>query len=72
MPAIPMGYAQIADDLASRIAAGEYTTGDRLPSYAELSRIYTVSVSTAQRAVSILRDRQLVVGVPGRGVYVAG
>lgn len=70
MPAVPLTYAQIADDLAVRVAAGEYRPGQRLPSYAELASLYSVSVSTASRAVAILRDRQVVVGVPGRGVFV--
>ncbi|MEV4659801.1 HTH domain-containing protein [Micromonospora sp. NPDC049301] len=33
---------------------------------------FSVSVATAYRAVSLLHDRDLVVGQPGRGVYVAG
>lgn len=70
MPAVPFTYAQIADDLAERIASGEYAAGAQLPSYAELAALYSVSVSTAQRAVSLLRDRRVVVGVPGRGVFV--
>lgn len=70
MPSIPMTSAQIVDDLAARIMAGEYTAGQRLPSYAEFADLYSVSVSTVSRAVAILRDRGLVVGVQGRGLYV--
>jgi GntR family transcriptional regulator len=65
-----MSYRAIADDLAERIKAGEYAPGSAIPSYAELADIYSVSVSTAARAVSLLRDRGVVVGSPGRGVFV--
>lgn len=71
MPARRMTYVQIADDLADRIARGEYQPHEQLPSYAELGQIYSVSVSTAQRAVGLLRDRGVVYGWPGKGVFVA-
>ena len=63
-------YREIADDLQQRIEMGEAPSGTALPKYQDLARRYGVSVSTAQRAVMLLRDRELVVGVPGRGVFV--
>lgn len=71
MPAVPLSYAQIADDLAARIAVGEYPPGSMLPTTAELADLYSVSVTTAYRAVALLRDRGLAVGSQGRGVFVA-
>jgi GntR family transcriptional regulator len=71
VPPVPLTYRQVADDLASRIQRGEYKSGDPIPSYRELADLYSVSVSTASRAVALLRDRGVVVGHPGRGVYVA-
>jgi DNA-binding GntR family transcriptional regulator len=71
MPAIPLSYAQIAEDLASRIRSGEYQPGAQLPTYQQIAALYSVSMSTAARAVALLRDRGLVVGAPGRGVFVA-
>jgi GntR family transcriptional regulator len=68
---VPLTYRGIAEDLAARIAAGEYKAGSKLPSYAELADLYSVSVSTAQRAIGLLQDRQLVIGSPGRGLFVA-
>ena len=65
-------YREIADDLAARIRSGEYPPGEKLPSYAQLADIYSVSVSTAQRAVTLLHDRGLIVGEKGVGLYVAG
>ncbi len=70
MPPIPLSYRQVADDLTARIRRGEYQPGHAIPSYRELAALYSVSVSTASRAVALLRDRGLVIGIPGRGVYV--
>ncbi|MEU0549543.1 winged helix-turn-helix domain-containing protein [Micromonospora sp. NPDC005979] len=70
MPAIPPSYVDIAADIAARIKAGEYEPGTKLPSYTQLANLYSVSFSTAARAVALLRDRGIVVGAPGRGVYV--
>ncbi|MGC4877108.1 winged helix-turn-helix domain-containing protein [Micromonospora sp. DT43] len=70
MPAIPLSYVDIAADIAARIKAGEYEPGAKLPSYTQLGDLYSVSFSTAARAVALLRDRGVVVGAPGRGVYV--
>ncbi len=63
-------YREIADDLAARIRSGEYPPGAPLPSYSKLADLYSVSVSTAQRAVALLHDRGLITGEPGRGVFV--
>lgn len=68
---VPMSYRAIAADLAARITSGEYPPGSKLPSYAELALLYSVSVSTAQRAIALLQDRGVVVGATGRGLYVA-
>ena len=64
-------YREIADDLAERIAGGEYPPRSRLPSYTELAALYDVSYQTAARAVRDLRGRGMAYGEVGRGVYVA-
>lgn len=68
---IPMSSRQIADDLSDRIRRREYRPGSRLPSLRELAELYSVSVSTIQRALELTRDRGLTVGRAGSGVYVA-
>lgn len=70
MPALPLSYADIAADITARIEAGEYKPGAKLPSYSQLADLYSVSISTAARAVALLRDRGVAVGAPGRGVYI--
>jgi GntR family transcriptional regulator len=65
-------YREIADDLTARIRAGEagYKPGDQLLSLTRLAALYSVSVSTASRAMGLLHDRGLVESVVGRGVFV--
>lgn len=70
MPPTRLSYRGIADDLAARIAAGEYPPGSQLPSTSALAELYAVNRSTVVRAVGLLHDRGLVEGVPGVGVFV--
>ena len=71
MPIPTTGYREVADDLCARIQSGEYAAGTRIPSYSELAKLYSVSVTTIQRAILVLQAQGLLVGVQGRGVYVA-
>jgi GntR family transcriptional regulator len=68
---LPLTYRQIADDLQQNITTGRFPPGGSIPSYSSLAARYGVSVSTAQRAVALLRDRGVVVGAQGRGVFIA-
>lgn len=68
---ISMSAAQIADDIADRIAAGEYRPGTALPTYRELAVLYSVGRTTVSVVILMLKERGLVVGEPGRGVFVA-
>lgn len=70
VPPNRLTYRQIADDLADRIARGEYPPGTMLPSYAQLAVMYSVSVSTAQGALRLLRDRGLTRSELGIGTFV--
>ena len=67
-----MTYRQIADDIAARIATGEYPPESKIPSYSQLSQLYSVSIATVQRALLVLHAKSVVYGEPGRGVYVKG
>ncbi|MFV2083977.1 GntR family transcriptional regulator [Micromonospora sp. LOL_021] len=71
MPSAPADYRRIADELTAKINSGELPPGTKLPSTAQLADQYDVSPATVYRAVSLLHDRDLVVGHSGRGVYVA-
>jgi DNA-binding GntR family transcriptional regulator len=71
MPNRPPDYLRVVDAITEQIRAGELTPGDKLPTYAQLADQYKVSVSTAQAALRILRDRGLIEGQQGKGTFVA-
>lgn len=71
VPKIPMSSDQIVADLAERIRLGEYAPGTQLPTYDALATLYDVSPATIAIVIRLLRERGLVVGVRGRGTFVA-
>jgi GntR family transcriptional regulator len=64
-------YRQIADDLRRRVENGEYGVGEVLPSTARLMEIYNVSNTVVRAAVRELQAAGVLIGQPGKGVYVA-
>jgi GntR family transcriptional regulator len=64
-------YAQIEDQLAARIAAGELAPAERLPPERELAKSLGVSRMTVRQALSSLAARGLVERGVGRGTFVA-
>jgi DNA-binding GntR family transcriptional regulator len=63
-------FQQIADDLRSRIGRGEFAPGQPLPSIKALSGEYEVAGQTIQSALRVLKEENLVVSEPARGLYV--
>jgi GntR family transcriptional regulator len=63
-------YQQVADDLRRRIAAGEYPVGSVIPSTAMLTEAYGCSVTVVRAAVAQLRADAVLIGQPGKGVFV--
>ncbi|MEU9019529.1 winged helix-turn-helix domain-containing protein [Actinomadura sp. NPDC048394] len=63
-------YRQVADVLESRIAAGTYPPGRRVPSSRNLADEFGVSRRTVVAALEILHEKGLVHGVVGRGTFV--
>jgi len=70
MPNRPADYRRVVDAITAQIRAGELAPGDKLPTYAQLAEHYKISVTTAQTALRILRERGLVEGHQGKGTYV--
>lgn len=66
-----MSADEIVEDLAERIKRGQYPPDSRLPTYGELSRLYDVSPATIGTIVGRLKERGLVYGIQGKGVYVS-
>ena len=65
-------YRQIADEITAAIQSGALAPGTRLPTVAQLAEQHKVSLSTIDRAMGILHERGVIVGHPGKGVFVAG
>lgn len=63
-------YQQVADDLRQKMASGELPVGAAIPSTAQMTRQYGVSSTVVRAAVSQLRSEGLLVGQPGKGVFV--
>jgi DNA-binding FadR family transcriptional regulator len=61
--------AQVADIMAARIDAGEFSIGERFASLAALRREFAISDATARRAVRELADRGLIHTVRGRASF---
>lgn len=66
-----LAYLRVADDIANRIASGELAPGARLRAERELAEHYEVSYGTIRRAMEVLRERELIATVHGRGTFVA-
>ncbi|MEV4197809.1 winged helix-turn-helix domain-containing protein [Micromonospora globbae] len=62
---------ELLADLMKKIKDGTYPPGSQLPSGRALADQYDVSQSTISRAVARLRKDGVLVGRPGRGVFVA-
>lgn len=63
-------YARVADDLRARIVKGTLPVGAELPSTARLMEEFDVSVTVVRAAVRELRSEGLVLGQPGKAVFV--
>jgi len=71
MPTAQPPFRLMAAEITEKIKSGELAPGAKLPSTRELADAYGVSMGTAYRALSLLHERDLIIGQPGRGTYVA-
>ncbi|NLD04477.1 MAG: GntR family transcriptional regulator [Synergistaceae bacterium] len=63
-------YQQLASDIASRIAEGDYQVGDKIFARSSLASQYQVSSETARKAVCVLAELGIVEAEKGSGVTV--
>lgn len=63
-------FENVAGQLRLRIDAGEWRTGDRLPTEKALAEQFSVGLNTVRRAVEVLVGEGLVVRKQGSGTYV--
>lgn len=68
-PRLPR-YQQIRDDIAQRIAQGEWKAGDAIATESELSTSYGVAIGTVRRAIDELTADGLIERAQGRGMFV--
>ena len=66
-----LAYLRVADDITARITSGELAPGARLLAERDLAEYYGVSYGTVRRAMQVLRDRELITTIHGRGTFVA-
>lgn len=64
-------YLQVKQDIASRVAAGDWGKGVRLPSEHELTAAFGVSRMTVHRALRELQAEGVVLRIQGVGTFVA-
>jgi DNA-binding GntR family transcriptional regulator len=62
-------YRWVSADLRQRIDAGEWLSDQQLPTLEELAEHYSVSVTTARKAVGVLAEAGLVEVIHGYGVF---
>lgn len=63
-------FLQVRDELASRIANGEWKAGSIVPNEALLSTELHVSQGTVRKALDLLEAEKIVVRKQGRGTFV--
>jgi GntR family transcriptional regulator len=64
-------YRRIMDDIQRRIATGEFPVDQRLPTARDLAVQYGVSEGTVRKAIDLLKDRGVLIGHQGVGVFPA-
>jgi DNA-binding transcriptional regulator YhcF (GntR family) len=63
-------YRQVADDLRKQIADGTLPIGQAIGSTSQLMARYSVSSTVVRKAVELLREEGLLIGQPGKGVFI--
>ena len=64
-------HTQIAESMRADIEAGRLQVGIQLPSINEFSKNHKVARDTVEKAYNILKKQGYILGVPGKGNYVA-
>jgi DNA-binding transcriptional regulator YhcF (GntR family) len=63
-------YLQIADQIRDRILAGEWRSGERIPSIRELAVNIGVNPNTVTKSYQALLDREIIENQRGIGYFV--
>ncbi len=63
-------YQRLRDEIAGRIAAGDWLPGSVIPTEAELTQTYGIATGTVRKAVDALVNEGLLQRRQGRGTFV--
>ncbi len=63
-------YIKIAYDIKLKIISGQLISGDKLPSYSDLAKIYNVNKNTIQKVCRCLIDEEICYYAKGKGIFV--
>jgi GntR family transcriptional regulator len=63
-------YLQIADQIRQKVASGELTLGDQLPTVRQLAADLRVNWNTVARSYRLLDEAGLISTQQGRGTYI--
>jgi len=63
-------YQRLRDDLLQRIASGEWSPGDAIPTEAELTQAYELATGTVRKALDMLVGEGVLTRSQGKGTYV--
>lgn len=63
-------YQQIVDSLIEGVESGDIRPGDKLPSIHEISAEFNVAKRTVERAYDLLKEKEIIVAVKGKGYYI--
>ncbi|WP_248722490.1 GntR family transcriptional regulator [Seonamhaeicola sp. ML3] len=64
-------YMQIINSIIDNVSIGNIKIGEKIPSINTLSQEFYLSRDTVERAYNILKKKNVVVSVRGRGTYIA-
>ncbi len=70
MSGLPL-YKEVKEKLIQALAAGEWTTGDKLPVEGELAKRFRVGVATVRAAVGELEVAGILTRKQGKGTFVS-
>ena len=63
-------YQQLMEVIKNQISSGELRSGDRIPTEAELSKLYDISRITVRKAVELLEEEEVLIKKQGIGTFV--
>ncbi len=64
-------YKQIVDSIIYNISAGNLKMDEKIPSINMFSEEYLLSRDTVEKAYNILKERQVIISIRGKGYYIA-